>query len=83
MSSKSDRFPLGDYNVICDYSGFKVRASECRRTWDGYYVHKKYWEPRHPQDFVRGRVDRQTVEIARPEQEDRFITSADISPEDL
>ena len=83
MVAKRNSFPLGDHNVICDYSGFKVRASQCRMTWDGYFVHKKYWEPRNQQDFVRGRVDRQTVQITRPEQTDVFITSDDISPEDL
>ena len=83
MPKYKDGQRLGDYRVICDYSGFKVWASECRMTWDGYFVHQKYWEPRNQQDFVRGRVDRQTVSPTRPEQTDNFITSADVSPEDL
>ena len=58
----------GDYNVICDYSGFEVKASECRMTWRGHFVRKGYWEARHPQDFVRGSEDNQSVEVARPEQ---------------
>jgi hypothetical protein len=42
-------------------------------TWDGKFVHKKNWDARHPQDFVRGRSDDQTVPIARPRPEDHFI----------
>ena len=41
-------------------------------TWDGLRVHKDFWEPRHPQDFVRSRPDDQSVRDARPEGEDQF-----------
>jgi hypothetical protein len=35
-------------------------------TWDGFYVcADTCWQPRHPQDFVEGRADDQTVEIVR------------------
>jgi hypothetical protein len=42
-------------------------------TWDGKFVHKDNWEPRHPQDFVRAKTDNQSVPISRPRQEDQFI----------
>jgi len=70
-------FKKGDYNVICDYSGFKVKASQCRMTWDGFFVYAPFWEARHPQDFVRGKADKQSVPIPRPEQEDIEI---DLTP---
>jgi hypothetical protein len=35
-------------------------------------VHDGCWEPRHPQDFVKARVDHQTVPWARPEPDDVF-----------
>lgn len=73
----------GDWNCICDYSGFKVLARDCRLTWDGYFVHKRYWEPRQPQDFVRGVKDNQTVPIARPESEDTFLTANEVTRDDL
>lgn len=41
----------GDYNVICDRSGFKCKRSECRKEWDGKLVYKLFWKPRHPQDL--------------------------------
>jgi len=82
---KSDRQNphLGDYNVICDYLGFKLLASECRMTWDGYFVRADLWEPRHPQDFVRGVRDAQKVTIARPESTDIFLTANEVSRDDL
>ena len=81
--AKTTRYAKGDYNVICDYSGRKVKASECKKTWDGFFVHKDYWEPRHPQDFVRGTVDEQKVPIARPEAPDQFVEPDEVKKEDL
>lgn len=63
----------GDYNVICDRCGFKKKRSECRKTWDGLLVcADTCWEPRHPQDFVRGRKDRQRVPDPRPDTQTMF-----------
>jgi len=73
----------GDYNVICDASGFKVKASECRMQWDGLFVKKEFWEARHPQDFVKAVKDRQRVPIARDEQAYVFMTDGDVTPESL
>ena len=71
----------GDYNVICDHSGWKVKRSECRLQWNGLLVRKDLWEPRHPQDFVRASTDDQSVDIARPEQDDEDYV--DITVDDL
>lgn len=79
----ANNYRPGDWFVICDRSGFKVRASECRKTWDGLFVHKSHFEPRHPQDFVRGIRDSQRVPISRPRGEDRFLTTNQVQPEDL
>lgn len=66
----------GDWNVICDRCGFKKLASECRKTWDHLFVCKDTcWEPRHPQDFVRAKADRQSVPIARPDIEQTMGTT--------
>lgn len=73
----------GDYNVICDYSGFKVFAKDCRMTWDGFLVRKDLWEPRQPQDFVKGVKDKQSVPIARPEADDNFLTANEVTSDDL
>lgn len=69
----------GDFYLICDECGFKVRASETRKRWDGRRVCSKDWEPRHPQDFVRGRRDKQRVPEPRPEPADVFIDENDVT----
>lgn len=67
-------YVAGDHWVHCDECGFKVRASETRMRWDRMRVCIRDWEPRHPQDLVRGKRDRQRVPNARPEPTDTFIT---------
>lgn len=58
----------GDYWVICDRCGFKKRKSETSMTWDNLLVcTDKCFEEQHPQDFVKARVDIQSVPIARPD----------------
>lgn len=73
----------GDYWVICDRTGFKVPASETRKEWNGLRVHKSVWEPRHPQDFVRGKADRQQVPDPRPEGEDTFLSTNEVTRDSL
>jgi len=56
----------GDPWYQCDRCGFDYRQSEIRKQWDGLMVCGKCWEPRHPQDFVKGVKDHQAVKDARP-----------------
>ena len=79
----SNSYRSGDYYVICAVCGLKIRASETRRRWDNLRVCTKDWESRHPQDFVRGRRDRQRVPDPRPEPADNFIEVGDITEADL
>ena len=74
---------LGDYNVICDRTGFKLKASECKLEWNGFFVRNESWEPRQPMDLIRAFPDPQTVPIPRPGQADVFITAADVTRDDL
>lgn len=57
----------GDHLVRCDRTGFTVYASETAKEWNGLRVRHESWEPRHPQEFVRGVHDRQGVDDARPQ----------------
>lgn len=58
----------GDHWKICDRCGFKKRASQTAKEWTGLIVClDSCFEERHPQDFVRGRKDNQTVPDPRPE----------------
>ena len=75
---RSDFWSSGDYNAICDRCGFKFKFSELKKEWDGLYVctANGCWEPRQPQDFVRGVNDHQSVPVSRPENPDVFIGPA-------
>jgi hypothetical protein len=42
----------GDHWKICDVCGFKVRASQTRKRWDGMIVCRKDFEKRHEQDYA-------------------------------
>lgn len=71
QKTRTDYFAPGDWNAACYVCGRKFKASELIRHWQGYYVCKDDWEPRQPQDFVRGVPDDQTVPWVQP-QTDAF-----------
>lgn len=68
----------GSHYKICDRTGFAMRAEDARTEWTGAVVRKDVFEARHPQDFVRGRADNQTVPNARPRPDDVFVDSNDV-----
>ena len=74
---QADYYAHGDFNRICDRCGFKYKASQTRKEWTGLIVCHKCWEPRHPQDFVRGRRDRQSVPYPRPEPSQDTLVGVD------
>jgi len=80
---KRNYFKLGDYNIICDRTGFKVKASRAKRTWDNLFVRGQSWEKRHPQDFLHTVEDNQSVPIARTESTDVFLNTNEITADDL
>lgn len=75
----------GDWSVICDYTGFKMKRSECMFTWDGYLVRNQSWETRQPQDFVRGVMDHFAVEPGqvRDQVDPVFLSANEVKKEDL
>lgn len=78
----------GQWNAICDRCGFKYKSRQIRREWTGLRVcsgadTNNCWEPRHPQDFVRGKADRQNPPWTRPEGAEVFLNPGDVTPEDL
>lgn len=62
---RADFLRLGDWNTVCYQCGFKRKASQLIRHWQGYYVCPEHWEMRQPQDFVKGIPDNQTVPWAQ------------------
>ena len=57
----------GDYNIICDVCGWKMKASHGRKRWDGYIVCKDDWEPRQPLDFYTTPNDVHVLPYTRPD----------------
>lgn len=64
----NNRFVPGDTNTICDVTGFKKKASEVVKRWDGFYCIPEASHPRHPQDFPP------TILKPRVRKESRFQT---------
>lgn len=56
----------GSFYRICDRTGFAIRADRTKMEWNNLIVDQRVFEPRQPQDFVRGVNDDQTVPYARP-----------------
>ena len=63
----------GEWNLICDVCGKKIKAHKAKHRWDGLVVCEKDYEARHPQDFVKARVDKITVPFLRPRPVDVFV----------
>lgn len=61
-----NHYVSGDWNITCDVCSKKMKASHARKRWDGFLVCKDDFEERHPQDFVRAKQDKISVEETRP-----------------
>lgn len=72
MNRPVEWFP-GEWNFCCDRCGFEFKSSQARHEWTGLIVCPYCWDPRHPQDFVRGRVDRIAVPWVRICCDDTFL----------
>lgn len=77
----------GAWNAVCDRCGMEYKSTQLRLEWNGLRTccgpsTNGCWEPRHPQEFVRGKKDKQTPEWTRPEAEDVFITPGPINVDD-
>ena len=57
----------GDHLVVDDRTGFTVWARDVvRETLTGFVVRRGRQDPRHPQEFLRTRADKQAVRDPRP-----------------
>ena len=73
IGSSKNRYIAGDYNVISDRSGQKLKRSQCRFTWDGLLVGISEWEEKQPQITIRGRDEKIAVEDSRPRGTTKFF----------
>lgn len=60
-------YRAGDWLAICDMCGFRFYASELKENWKGQRVCSKDFETRHPQEFIRPRLEQTSVPWTRPD----------------
>ena len=71
---RADYYKQGDWNAICAVCGTKYKASELR--WNNQindYVCKWDWEPRHPQERLKGVKEDRSVEWTRPDTDPIYL----------
>ena len=66
----STGYRLGDHNALCDRCQKKFFASDLKKEWTGWYVCDSCYEPRHPQEFLKGHRDDPQVAWTRPDRAD-------------
>ena len=69
----ADYYQPGGHNKICDRTGFKIKATDAQKEWNGLVVRRRSFELRHPQDFLRSKKDHQAVADPRSEATNSFI----------
>lgn len=78
--AKPPGYHPGDWAATCFQCGRRMLASTMMRHWQGHYVCPDCYETRHPQDFVRGVKDDQSVPWSQPQwQYDIEILVCDIN----
>lgn len=82
--SHGNRFVMGDWNAVCDGCGREFKASQLRKDWQGFMMCDRDWEPRHPQDFVRGAKLVTAPAWTRPEPAPIYVNVSNpwVYPED-
>ena len=67
----------GDYLVQTDGAGVVAHRSECEMQYDGKLKLKSNVDPRHPQEFLFMKKEKQSVPIPRPISENQFSFTTD------
>ena len=70
---KHNYYKAGDHNAICDMCGFKFKASQLKKTWNGFMVCSADFETRHIADFIKGPRASIPLPWTRPEKDDSFV----------
>lgn len=86
MDVRSPTYVLGQWKAICDRCGQTHLSSNLRLEWTGLRVCSDCYEPRHPQDYVKGKTDRQAPPWVRPRPPEIDVSVGsgnEVSAEDL
>ena len=76
---QADFLRVGDYNAICDVCGRKFKFSRLRQKWDNTWACEQDWEPRQPQDYLKGIKDNMSVPLSRPDPPNLFIQDVTVT----
>lgn len=76
-------FVLGDSKAVCDRCGTHYHQSDLRKEWTNLMVCDGCWEPRHPQDLIKPRQERNNIKDPRMEPAYRFLAVGEITEADL
>jgi len=72
----------GQHNVIDDFTGFKRKSGDLKKNVYGFMCDSSNLEPRHPQETLRVRGDKQSVTNVRKETV-IFLGVNEVKAEDL
>ena len=75
------KYRSGSHLMLCDLSGRTCYAEDMRRMWNGLMVHKDYWEPRNPQDFVYAIRDQVAPAVVRPDTDGTVWLETNTAPD--
>lgn len=63
--ANNNYYKKGTWNAYCDVCGFKYKADQMKKRWDGLFVCEYDWEMDHPQKYLKVREDSQDVPWVR------------------
>lgn len=75
MRTRAPAYRMGSWLVVCDRCGGTRYHDETQREWTGLRVCKSCLDPKHPQETIYGKSDRQAPPWSRPRPAD-----IDVSP---
>lgn len=83
-----ERFVLGKWKAVCDQCGAEYLSDQLSLQWNNLRTCRgpgthNCWEPRHPQETLRGKRDNQAPAWARPVPPEIELTTNQVQPEDL
>lgn len=78
-----DTYRSGGGYTLCQRTGFKVRYDDTVREWTGLRVLKEHADPRHPLDRQTPKRDVMRYRAQVPEPPDEFLTTNQVTWDDL
>lgn len=83
--SHVSQYKPGLHLFVCDVCGTVHHSDKKRIMWDGTVTcgRRGCFDMRHPQEGIRGKVDKQSVDNPRPEATDVFLAVGDVTVDDI